>query len=329
MNPPYSRELAVEALRNVSGQFSEKVSNFSKENTVANDAKELRRYQRYSCNLPAKITIGNIELEGVALNVGFKGMLIVINHPQDIDTDITVNVSFKLPFIINDTKILSRVRWKDERNIGVEFLSLKEKEIDGLKRFIDSILDIEEHHDIQEIQSRVAINALIETTLSKLSLERQLGVALEIILTVPWFSSEHKGAVFLFEKNTQVLKMKTGINMPELKALCSTVAIGQCLCGRAGELKKIIFRNSLDKEHTITYDGMKRQGCYCVPFLENSELIGVLNIYVSGEHAKNKDEESFLLASAAIIADLIKFRRTEESLNKTGYFQRSCCTTSR
>ena len=169
-------------------------------------------------------------------------------------------------------------------------------------------------YELQAIQSRIAINALLETALSKLSLERQLEVALEIILTVPWLSLENKGAIFLFDKNEQKLKMRAHINMPEAQSLCSTVALGQCLCGRVAESRRLLFSGHVGTEHTNTYDGMPPHGHYCVPILENWDLIGVLNLYVPDGHVFNKDEENFLSVVAGTITNLIELRRAEQSI---------------
>ncbi|CAK0772789.1 hypothetical protein CCP3SC5AM1_70039 [Gammaproteobacteria bacterium] len=274
--------------------------------------KELREYPRYSCNLPVKIITGGDELDGIAMNIGFEGMLIIMDNNKQIDLNTIFNIRFRLPFMIHDTEVRSRVNSNNERTIGVKFIGLKTKDIDGLKRFIDMILDIEGYNEMLAIQSRIAINALLETTLSKLSLDRQLEVALEIILTVSWCSLEYKGSIFSFDRQEQILRMETSINAQDLQILCNKVPIGQCLCGRAAQLKKIVFSNHVHKDHVTVYDDMMPHGHYCVPILDDSELLGVLNIYVPDGHVQDRNEENFLLAAAAIIANLIKFRTSQE-----------------
>ncbi|CAK0757506.1 hypothetical protein CCP3SC1AL1_230023 [Gammaproteobacteria bacterium] len=273
---------------------------------------ESRGYQRYSCNLPVKV-LENVEIDGVALDIGFDGMLIFIDKNQDIHLNSTVQIRFRLPFMMYDTKVFGKVYWKDENTVGVSFLNFMEEDINGLRKFIELILDIEGQSEIQEIQSRIAINALLETTLSKLSLERQLKVAIEIILTTSWLGLEYKGAIFLFDHKEKVLTLKASVNIPKAQMLCKKVSIGQCLCGRVGELKTLVFSDFANTERTLACDDMKPYGHYCIPLLEEMELIGVLNLYVPTKYLRNESAESFFLAASKIIANLIKFRKTEEN----------------
>ena len=129
-------------------------------------------------------------------------------------------------------------------------------------------INLERQRELRAFQSQLALNALFETALTELSIEEQLSAALEIITTVPWVALENKGSIFLLDRNKQVLEMKASKNIPQLETLCNNVKIGQCLCGRAAALKRIVFANHFDGvQHTTTFVGMKPHGHYCVPIL--------------------------------------------------------------
>lgn len=184
-----------------------------------------------------------------------------------------------------------------------------------LKQKIDievKLYDAERQRSLKSFQSRIAISALLETALSKLSLDKQLEVAIEIILNVPWLALEDKGSIFLFDKREQVLRMKTSKNIPELKTLCNKVRIGECLCGRSAELKDIVFSSHIDSEHTTKYNNMKPHGHYCIPIMKELDLVGVLNLYVSDGHIDDNEERNFLSVAAATIASLIELRKIEQ-----------------
>ena len=174
----------------------------------------------------------------------------------------------------------------------------------------------EMERELKSSQYRITINALLETTFSALQLERQLEVALEIITSIPWLAVEDKGSIFIFDKNEQVLRMTASKNMPDLWLLCSKVKVGECLCGRAAKLNRMVFSNHVDNDHTIQFDNIKPHGHYCVPIVKENELLGILNLYVADGHIGNKDEENFLSVVSSIIANLINFRKTEQERNE-------------
>ncbi len=176
-------------------------------------------------------------------------------------------------------------------------------------------IGVDPREELKTIQSRIAINALLETAFSRLSLERQLEVALEIILTVPWLSFVHKGAIFLLDKNEQVLRLTANINMSDAQIPCHAVGTDQCLCGRNDTSASILCRGCITQEHTISYNNTDLDGYYCIPILEGSNLIGVLNLHASTGHTLNRDMDNFLSVSAGILTNLIELRRAEQSID--------------
>ncbi len=55
---------------------------------------------------------------------------------------------------------------------------------------------------------RIAISALLETGLEPMSMEKQLEVALSIILTIPKLSIQSHGGIFLWDEKKQKLTLK-------------------------------------------------------------------------------------------------------------------------
>ncbi|MBF0341008.1 MAG: diguanylate cyclase [Magnetococcales bacterium] len=182
-------------------------------------------------------------------------------------------------------------------------------------------LVLEKARELKAIQSRLAISALLETSLEPLPLEKQLAVALDIILTIPWLAVEYKGSIHLFNAATERLELLAHRNLaPHLLKACGNLPLGTCLCGLAGLNREIIFRNNLDADHTVTFDGIRPHGHYCTPILHQGELLGVLNLYVASGHQRSPDEDALLATLANTLAGIIRHRRIEKALQEERRF---------
>ncbi|MBF0110128.1 MAG: diguanylate cyclase [Magnetococcales bacterium] len=193
-------------------------------------------------------------------------------------------------------------------------------------RLLATVADVTHIYDMEKreervIQSQIALSALLETGLEPLSLEKQLQVAMHIILTVPWLSVKYQGSIFLLDEvsGDLVLFSQVGLS-PEQVATCTRVKPGFCLCGRAVLQREIVFASQIDKRHDCIYPGMEPHGHYCVPILLRSQLLGVLNLYVPHGYEKNREEDAFLTTIGKTLAGLIDHRRTEAKLRNEQEF---------
>ncbi len=169
--------------------------------------------------------------------------------------------------------------------------------------------------DFRTYQSRLAISALLETSLEPLTLQRQLEVALDIILTVPWLAVEDRGSIFLAdEKSGQLFLTAQKKLAPNLLASCARVPYGHCMCGRAAESGRIVFASHLDDRHDIRFDDMHGHGHYCVPITSGKTVIGVLNIYLAEGHRHDPEEDAFMITVANTLAGIIIRCRQDEAL---------------
>jgi diguanylate cyclase (GGDEF)-like protein/PAS domain S-box-containing protein len=190
-------------------------------------------------------------------------------------------------------------------------------------RMIGTVLDVtarkkEEDREIREISSRIAISALLETGLENLSLRRQLEIALDIILAIPWLGLINQGAIFITDKQSGDLEMSCNKNLPEcLQQSCARIAFGHCLCGQAAATKQIVFSNSVDQHHTNVYDGMDNHGHLCIPIISRNTLLGILNLYLPPLHKLSPEEEAFMSTASNTLAGLIERRHMEEELART------------
>jgi putative nucleotidyltransferase with HDIG domain len=180
-----------------------------------------------------------------------------------------------------------------------------------------SILKIEDrrhrHQDTQDV-----INALLRFSLQDISLDEYLRKILEHLTSIDWLSLQNKGAVFLVEKDKEMLVMQAEHCFPvTLLQKCRTVPLGRCLCGRAALEKKVQFAHCLDERHETRYEGMLPHGHYCVPIIYAGNVLGVINLYVKEGHARNQNEENFLNAAADTLAGVIIRKQSEDAMKRS------------
>ncbi|MBF0516091.1 MAG: PAS domain S-box protein [Nitrospirae bacterium] len=167
------------------------------------------------------------------------------------------------------------------------------------------------HLDIQRI-----ISTALDIALEPISLDTQLERIINLILSIKWLSIESKGCIFLFNEETGQLDMKAqhGLSAKILE-LCHHVPLNKCICGRAAALKEIVFTDTLDDIHDVTYSTISNHGHYCVPIASGSNnILGVLNLYVREGHIRNEIEVEFLQSMADTLAGIIERKQTEEKL---------------
>ncbi len=166
-------------------------------------------------------------------------------------------------------------------------------------------------------QARKAIYTLLHTALEQTSLVHQLHIALELIFSVPWLAIQTRGAIFLMDEGSDILKLaaKRGLDEGDL-AVCDQVPLGRCLCGRAARDRSVVFTDHIDEQHEIRYEGMPHHGHYCVPILSSDNMLGVLNLYVEEGHVRDDEEEEFLLSIANTLAGVIERKQMEEALKE-------------
>ncbi|MBF0195510.1 MAG: diguanylate cyclase [Magnetococcales bacterium] len=176
-------------------------------------------------------------------------------------------------------------------------------------------------HPIKPIETRIAISALLETSLESISLQKQLTHALDIILSISWLTVEYKGSIFLYNEDSGKLELTAQRFLNKyMLSNCAVIDLGQCLCGKAAQTKQIIFKNCLDDDHSITFDGLHEHGHFCVPLVRQDRLLGVLNLYVSHNHQRTSEEDAVLTTIGNTLSSIIESRYVETALEKERHF---------
>ena len=178
--------------------------------------------------------------------------------------------------------------------------------------------EIEERKNAEESLQRSHDTQTIVNKLLKESIEKSvdqndvIDTCLDLVLSLPWLSFESMGCIYVTDKNSDHLVMKSHKGFSkELQQTCATVPFGKCLCGLAAATEETVFASQVDKRHDIILHDMPDHGHYCIPILAKGKLLGVINIYVKAGHNFNKREEDFLKAVANTLAVILIQRQGE------------------
>ncbi|MBI4681668.1 MAG: EAL domain-containing protein [Nitrospirae bacterium] len=192
-------------------------------------------------------------------------------------------------------------------------ISSLDQEISERKKAED---EIKSNYQVQSVLSK-----LLNISLQEISLEEQLKIILEHILSISWVSLVSKGAIFLVEDDAGVLVMKAQHELaaPLLKS-CARVPFGRCMCGRAAASGEIEFADRIDERHDTRYDGIAPHGHYCVPIMHEGKVLGIINLYVKEGHKRDQREERFLWAVADVLAGIIRHKQAEKQIKYLAYY---------
>lgn len=218
-----------------------------------------------------------------------------------------------------------KLRRRNGKPCWVSVSSTIEKNPSGETWIINALSDITNYkkakeHTERNYELQTALNQILNLSLKNISLEEILNKVLELILSIPWLSSQQRGAIFLKNNTSGDLEMKASFGLAEpIMNACKTLKPGKCICGRAALSRTIQFVDRVDDQHNTTYEGISPHGHYCVPILSNKETSGVINIYLNEGHPFSEQEAMFLTSVASTLAGIIEHKQTEKSLIESEY----------
>jgi len=163
------------------------------------------------------------------------------------------------------------------------------------------------------------ISSILEMSLEPVSLTEQLNRILPAILSMPFFSSQDKGSIYLLsEDEPETLIMKAQHGLPEaVQARCARVPFGSCLCGLTAAGKEVVFADCRDSRHEILCSELGSHGHYCVPITSGSRTtLGVMNLYVDIDHRRQSEEEDILISVANTLAGIIERHQAQHEKQK-------------
>lgn len=176
-----------------------------------------------------------------------------------------------------------------------------------------------EEKNRKELHSQNVIARILELSNRAQPFDERMHEVLEAILSTPWLSIQAKGAIFLARGGA--LQMLVDKGLPQgVRETCSRVEEGVCLCGRAAAEREVVYAPRIDERHEIIPGDMHPHGHYCLPIINDSEVKGVLALYLNEGHEKNDDEIKFLETVCNTVGNIIRKHEYESELQFNAHY---------
>ena len=213
--------------------------------------------------------------------------------------------------------------------VGGKVIGVFDVQSDQIGRFTEADVDIQttlaaqvavalqNAHSFAEVErsslaSRL-LNTMLTTSQAGSSLEEQLQISLDTIVTTSFLRQMPKGAIFLVDKDSKKLVLKANRGLaPQLLTICALVPFGRCHCGQAAATGLIQYSDCVDDRHENTYEGISPHGHYNVPIISEGRLLGVLVVYLEHGHQKSEWEMDLLQTLSGALASMIERKSLEE-----------------
>ena len=166
-----------------------------------------------------------------------------------------------------------------------------------------------------------SFNEIFYISLQPFPLDELLNKILDIILSVPFLPLEKQGCLFLADRdNPGQLHLSIHRNLDDsLLKMCNKVAFGRCLCGKAAQDRRSIYKDCIGDEHENRPAGIKPHGHYIIPILSGDRVLGGLNLYVKHGHKPELHEMHFLQAVSDILSGIIARKQQEKQLSRMSF----------
>jgi signal transduction histidine kinase/CheY-like chemotaxis protein/PAS domain-containing protein len=201
---------------------------------------------------------------------------------------------------------------------SINYMFIKSKVInhnkDGSPKVVIGVIDnmtkyiqLEKEKE-KNLQIRMILNSVLKKSLENQPLQNQLNDSLEIILSLPLDNFSNKGAISIFDNETEKFILIAHKNL-DIETI--------------NEIKKNGQYNPLQYCHSHPigeknshFAGNFNEKLYTVPISHHNKLIGVLNLYLKANSHQSPNEEIIIGEISDNLANIIKEKQTHQQLIK-------------
>ncbi|MBI5240225.1 MAG: PAS domain S-box protein [Elusimicrobia bacterium] len=165
-------------------------------------------------------------------------------------------------------------------------------------------------------ESQSALHEIARLSFGDLPLEEFLSRALDRILAVEWLGLGRKGMIFSADQKEQALLLRACRGLEADSDVCTRVAFGECVCGRAAGSRTVVTGGEDDPEHRRRHPCAVPHGHCAVPILQGDLCLGVLQVNLKPGQPCPPEAAAFLQAVAGLVAGILARGAAEEERNR-------------
>ncbi|KJR98979.1 MAG: hypothetical protein VR65_18050 [Desulfobulbaceae bacterium BRH_c16a] len=156
---------------------------------------------------------------------------------------------------------------------------------------------------------------VLKTALEQYPPKTKIGRILDYLLSLRNLELADKAALFLIDHGSQTLDLLVSRGFSDSdKTACNGTRFGLCHCGQAVKNGKSKFSRTQPPLLSLHIKAALFTGNYCVPIVKDGQPLGVLTIYVNGNHSHSAETEGLFEAIGNIIAVIIESQQMDQQL---------------
>jgi signal transduction histidine kinase/CheY-like chemotaxis protein/PAS domain-containing protein len=176
----------------------------------------------------------------------------------------------------------------------------------GIQRDITALVQQEERERLARecVATQLHVGSLLNDC--RRPLAERLTAVVERLLAIKGLADQHKGGVFIRNKDRLELLVTVGSFTDEFRAKERQIPLGACLCGRAALAGELLISDDCfcDPRHEHRFENMKPHGHYVVPLAFAGEVLGVLFLYTD-PYPHHVEERIAMLRSIGDLAGAV------------------------
>ncbi len=170
----------------------------------------------------------------------------------------------------------------------------------------------------QEVDSRAALNRVLQLGILAESTEDLLRRALVLLTELGFLGVIDRGVVFINDEESGELRLvDERILSPQVRKTCARVSYGHCLCGRAALRDEIVFSNQVDADHECLHAEIRNHGHCILPIRVGAELKALITLFNAAGVGFKPEDEDFLRAVRDILAGSLKRMEAEQEQRRS------------
>lgn len=194
--------------------------------------------------------------------------------------------------------------------LDVVFLMLFVSPVAWRLKHVAEALQLQQQEAEKNLHSQNAINQLLSLPIHQFDMDELLNNALSIILKIAWLNKVSKGAIFLQNSNDATGKMFARCHSSAEIGFSPALAPTDCCwCGTVvGGLEKRIHGGLF--QGSAEFWNQENHCHYLIPLLSDSQLHGVLALYLPAGKQFEPTEADILKILGATLSELIRSKQT-------------------
>ena len=148
-------------------------------------------------------------------------------------------------------------------------------------------------------------------------IKKTLQICLEQLLSISVFAPVSSGEIFLMNDDGSSMNMIAIHNAPEsINQQCKRIPVDGCDCGLAAKNRIPQINFKVNKMNNTGCLKLPEYGHYCLPFISEESVLGVLSIHLPINFEIDNSIKQFFASVADILAVFINQKKQEQSLSR-------------